>query len=804
MKKQLLLALLVIAGWAAIDVKISAQPQTTWTGDSMTSNWNFGPNWSNGVPNNMMTARIVGGRPAYPVLDQNEEVAALIVEGGSLNLGTYTLQVNGSATLTGGTISNGILSAANFPQVEDVAFNKIELRKTGAGNAQFYNDVTFSDTTIINLAGTAGPGAVIILGSAAGYDIAFNGDVYFRNQGTNTVIQIGAQSGIVDLNGDVFMQNTQAGSTIRFGDFGTITLADGKAFKIDGSFNTGTLNFRNVTQLGSAANDTMKMAALNIRSTTFGGPVAADLTSAITIDSSLFDSTVSVIAPFLNNVRSSVFESSAYFEKTGGGLDQLGGGNAFYGICEINKSGTGGLSTAQLRGDTFYQDLRLKAAVGAGDLRIGTTNNQTSTFKKNIDFTGSAKGVVFGPGTMLLNGDTTQLLIGSTALTHQFDNLTINNADGLIPQMPINIATILTLSNGIIDNTDTTAVTFLSSAAATGASDNSYIHGLVRKLDLAAGPFGFSFPVGDSSHYAPIRVETATGTPDFEVLYKYNDPNLDGYDASAIEAPIDHISRREYWLLNMFNGGSAYVTLSWNDRSGGVDEPADLLVARWDGAQWVSEGAGTLTGDASAGTIETAAALTSFSPFTLASITALNPLPVSLLYFNARPMGDVVELEWSTATELNNESFIVERSADGRFFEAVATLPGAGISNAPIVYRLTDEQPLAGLSYYRLRQTDFDGKYAYSDIASVYLSAGEIDITVFPMPSTDRRYTLRWGGRLEITGISLCDAIGRIMPVDARIDEGQATIDLSRLPAGLYFVLIQTPDRQHWVKILAE
>lgn len=87
------------------------------------------------------------------------------------------------------------------------------------------------------------------------------------------------------------------------------------------------------------------------------------------------------------------------------------------------------------------------------------------------------------------------------------------------------------------------------------------------------------------------------------------------------------------------------VTLTWDVNSGGVTDLDDLLVARWDGDSWTSEGNGGTTGNTTTGTIVTSSAVTNFSPFTLASSTSNNPLPIELLSFSATPVGNVVELE---------------------------------------------------------------------------------------------------------------------------------------------------------------
>jgi hypothetical protein len=96
-------------------------------------------------------------------------------------------------------------------------------------------------------------------------------------------------------------------------------------------------------------------------------------------------------------------------------------------------------------------------------------------------------------------------------------------------------------------------------------------------------------------------------------------------------------------------------------------------------------------------------------------------LPVKLLSFNATLVNEKVNCAWETASETNNDYFTIERSKDGNSFEAVGNVKGQGNSNRNIRYSYTDNNPFGGISYYRLKQTDFDGKYTYSEIKKVGL-----------------------------------------------------------------------------------
>jgi hypothetical protein len=120
---------------------------------------------------------------------------------------------------------------------------------------------------------------------------------------------------------------------------------------------------------------------------------------------------------------------------------------------------------------------------------------------------------------------------------------------------------------------------------------------------------------------------------------------------------------------------------------------------------------------------ETLTGMTSFSTFTINGSSGSNTeLPIELLYFNAFPKNGWVELNWATASELNNNYFTVERSADGFNWEEVLQTPGAGTTTLQSNYTKFDTRPLSGLSYYRLKQTDMDGKFSYSNIVSVVIN----------------------------------------------------------------------------------
>ena len=116
--------------------------------------------------------------------------------------------------------------------------------------------------------------------------------------------------------------------------------------------------------------------------------------------------------------------------------------------------------------------------------------------------------------------------------------------------------------------------------------------------------------------------------------------------------------------------------------------------------------------------------------------TSGTPLPTRLLYFTAvLTVNQQVLCQWVTATEINNDYFTVEKTQDGINYKSVGNLKGAGNSSMSLYYSMLDESPYSGTSYYRLKQTDYDGQFSYSQLVAVNLKGLEI-ITMYPNPAT--------------------------------------------------------------------
>lgn len=188
-------------------------------------------------------------------------------------------------------------------------------------------------------------------------------------------------------------------------------------------------------------------------------------------------------------------------------------------------------------------------------------------------------------------------------------------------------------------------------------------------------------------------------------------------------------------------------------------------------------------------------AIPSFSEMWLHGFSPVDPspLPIELKSFDAVCAGNGVELLWTTVSESNNEYFTIERSADMDSWEEVVRIAGAGNSNEDLSYSYTDVRPLQGVSYYRLRQTDYNGDTEVFAPKSVSCGAGAESIwSVYPNPVSDQ-FTVKISGASDMSDarIQVLDMSGKtVKETNVNISEGDNHISMNRdgLAAGSYII----------------
>jgi len=178
--------------------------------------------------------------------------------------------------------------------------------------------------------------------------------------------------------------------------------------------------------------------------------------------------------------------------------------------------------------------------------------------------------------------------------------------------------------------------------------------------------------------------------------------------------------------------------------------------------------------------------ITDLAYYTIGSTNApASPLPVELVNFTAEVCNADVCLDWKTASELNNDHFSIERSVDAESWTEIKKVKGAGTSLRTLNYSAMDYEPLPGISYYRLKQTDFDKNFKYSKIEVVEFK-NAMEVGIYPNPSTGVFNISNCSGYDKIT---ITDLLGRKV-YTANIEKDFMLLELNALEAGSYFIML--------------
>jgi|GEM_PF-2822072 len=173
-------------------------------------------------------------------------------------------------------------------------------------------------------------------------------------------------------------------------------------------------------------------------------------------------------------------------------------------------------------------------------------------------------------------------------------------------------------------------------------------------------------------------------------------------------------------------------------------------------------------------------------------------LPVTLVQFSVRyeSVQAQVRLGWTTSSEINNDFFTIERSADAIHYEAIETVKGAGNSRETLAYVTYDANPLPGINYYRLKQTDFDGQFAYDKPMAVEnMNKAKFGFNLVPNPGNGQQMNLALKGEgMDQILVSVYGHLGQMVyeSVESVTDGKQLSIQLRQsLPNGIYWVKVQ-------------
>lgn len=625
-------------------------------------------------------------------------------------------------------------------------------------------DYSANTTLTINRGGAISveSGGTINSGTNAGRQIVFN-DPFTNNILVDGTLTIGDfdVNGAATLNfsggGTVLLQDdllVDAAATINFTQTGGFTITDQFAIAAAASVNfdhTGTLTVSNDLNLNGSASITKNSGTLTITDDLILNTSNSTLTNnagAISISGDIFVNDNADDDNVITNASGATL-SFVNVDANNGDLDILNSGtlNQSGNFIDISNAdtnfdnlATGTWNWTLTPNTTYDTDIAtvLNATAsgntfnysGAGAQRIiptsyhhltlsnsGAKDGNNASFSVGGDWnvTGTAS---FTEGTSLItfNGSGAQSITNAAGET--FSRVTVNKTGGsLTLNNNVTISggtgTDLTLTQGVI-NTTTSAILIINDGVTTSGGDaDSFVDGPIRKI----GNDSFIFPTGDGTRWARIEISAPTGTTTEFTAQYFATP----YSAGNTDATLTHVSGAEHWTLDRaVTTASVTVKLYWENSFSDINNFADLRVARFNGTEWVSVGNTAFTGAVGGPGTITSSSVGSFSPFTFGSAGGSNPLPVELTYFRAHIENNQAVLAWATATEKDNDYFTIERAVDIEKFEPIGPrIKGKGTTNQLNTYEFIDAHPVPGRSYYRLKQTDFDGTFDYSEIRVV-------------------------------------------------------------------------------------
>ncbi len=420
--------------------------------------------------------------------------------------------------------------------------------------------------------------------------------------------------------------------------------------------------------------------------------------------------------------------------------------------------------------------------------------------------------------TVIFNGSTAVNTIDANG-GEGFYNLIINNTSGVIGLTlldEIRIGNAMTFTDGIV-NTNGHEVVFENGSSYSGAGAQSYVNGVVRKVGFDGTNY-FEYPVGyyDATDpmnivnvYMPAGVRAISSSTSAAYTARYFHENQNpayssGNNKPPMSLPLTEVSTCNYWDIVKIPGSpNADVRLYWNEASTcyDVSNPSVLAVAHFNVAQWETVGTPVVNvisandqGYTQTGPFST------FSPFTIGSSGPGNVLPITLLSFNAEVNSvKLVDATWVTASEVNNDYFTLERSRDGQTWFGVGTVQGAGNSSTTLDYLYTDDAPFSGTSYYRLKQTDFDGAFTYSEVEVVHIDANDgSDYGLHKVFRTESALDFIYTASAPYLTVEIFDISGRLVFGDVLENiEGQNRNSLDvNVARGVYVLRLSDGQRE--------
>ncbi|MCH8904756.1 MAG: T9SS type A sorting domain-containing protein, partial [Bacteroidetes bacterium] len=422
-------------------------------------------------------------------------------------------------------------------------------------------------------------------------------------------------------------------------------------------------------------------------------------------------------------------------------------------------------------------------------------NNSVITLEGNFTHDGTFNK---GNSTLTFDGAGVQIISGSNVNLYE---IIVNKSSGLLT-IDVDVdADKIQQNNGnvLLDNCNLT----LAAAGMSGGGSSSYIitdgTSYVSEHIIATG--SYTFHVGDATNYSPftITINSATFSGNDSLTMSVTNaqhPNM---------GTGDYIDR--YWTVD----ARGFTALNYDVSYIYVDADiqgteANLKSASWNGSNWTPY----FMVNAAANTLFSVGGITTIPSGFAFSGGGSTALPIQLVYFAASIIGDnYTEISWTTVSELNNDYFTLERSDDLNDFYEVTQVMGSGNSIFAQEYSTVDEEPLFGTVYYRLKQTDFNGEFEYSDVISVTMKLSKPEFDVYPNPSNGSGISLRFKNQdWDKLLVVLYNTNGELIYSEVVLQDGftsKFALGISEtLSPGIYFVVGSSNDQIYQQRLIIQ
>lgn len=471
------------------------------------------------------------------------------------------------------------------------------------------------------------------------------------------------------------------------------------------------------------------------------------------------------------------------------------------------------------------------ASVGKFTLNSGctlATTNPNGISANGNNSTGNGSVICSGTktfdpaGNYTFNGTSAQITNGGlpTSLT---GNLTINNSAGVTLSNSLTTSGTINLTNGgLILNGNTLSVTNTSLTAITSvlgyiqSETNSATNPSTVTFSMASGnPLTYIYPFGSGGSLIPFTfTKNSSSAVNVTVSTRHtgadNTPWAGASDGGTVAAVGNMVCGStgnattsvidRWWDIYASGAVNADVTFSY---LGSEDATMNsgfqigtVKAQHWNGTSWdapVGTGVGTNIG---IGTC-VVTGVSSFSPWVL--VASGNPLPIELVNFAASCNNNKINLEWTTATEINNNYFTIQRSPSGENFEDLMRIGGSGNSNEIRNYSTMDNAPLSGMSYYRLKQTDYNGNFSLSPVVVSDCGVSGFNIISVITNQESRTAKLYFSTSVKTNyNVTVYDLLGnKVFSSDNYAENGTNEVEIngSGLSHSIYFIVLSS-DKQ--------